>query len=85
MNEVMEVVDGLLLEIAGNRKTIAPSKNLVEDLGFDSLKMVELMVAIEDRFDIAIPVADASRIRTVEGLYAAVARVCTNKASGGVY
>jgi acyl carrier protein len=79
MNEIKEVVDGLLLEIAGTRKTIAPSKMLVEDMGFDSLKMVELMIAIEDRFDIAIPLADANRIRTVQELYAAVDRVASNR------
>lgn len=75
MNDIQTIVDELLLEIVGKRKTIAASKHLVEDLGFDSLKMVELMVAVEDRFDIAIPVADASRIRTVGELYAAVERV----------
>jgi acyl carrier protein len=79
MKEIKEVVDGLLLEIAGNRKTIAASKLLVEDLGFDSLKMIELMVAVEDRFDIAIPVADASRIRTVQELYSAVERIASQK------
>jgi acyl carrier protein len=80
MNEIKDVVDGLLLQIAGSRKTIAPGKLLVEDLGFDSLKMVELMVAVEDRFDIAIPVADASRLRTVQELYSAVERVAADKA-----
>jgi acyl carrier protein len=80
MNEIKEVVDGLLLKIAGDRKTIAPSKLLVEDLGFDSLKMVDLMVSVEDRFDIAIPVADASRIRTVQELYDAVERVARRSA-----
>lgn len=79
MNEIKEVVDGLLLEIAGTRKTIAPSKMLVEDMGFDSLKMVELMIAVEDRFDIAIPLADANRIRTVQELYDAVDRVASSR------
>ena len=75
MEEIQTLVNELLLKIGGPRKTIAPSKHLVEDLGFDSLKMVELMMEIEERFDIAIPVADATRIQTVADLYQAVARV----------
>ncbi|UXY17132.1 acyl carrier protein [Chitiniphilus purpureus] len=72
---IQTLVNQLLVEISGTRKTIAPTKHLVEDLGFDSLKMVDLMMAIEERFDVAIPVADATRIRTVSDLYQAIARV----------
>ncbi|HEX5372659.1 MAG TPA: phosphopantetheine-binding protein [Aquabacterium sp.] len=54
------------------KKTVAPSKLLVEDLGFDSIMMVELMGAVEDEFDVIITVDEASRIKTVQHLLDAV-------------
>lgn len=75
MDDVRTLLNGLLAEFTGGRKTIAPGKHLVEDLGFDSLKMVEMMLALEDRLNVCIPVADAARIHTVGQLYAAVERV----------
>lgn len=35
------------------------------DLGFDSLDDIELIMAIEEQFDIEIPDADAERLKTV--------------------
>lgn len=75
MNQIQTLVDELLVQISETRKTISPNKLLVEDLGFDSLKMMELMSTIEDHLDIAIPLAEATRIKTVADLYAAVANV----------
>jgi acyl carrier protein len=60
---------GRVMEI---KKTVAPSKLLVEDLGFDSIKMVELMASVEDEFDVIITVDEASRIKTVQHLLDAV-------------
>jgi acyl carrier protein len=37
----------------------------VEDLGADSLDVVELVMGLEDEFDIEIPDEDAEKIRTV--------------------
>jgi acyl carrier protein len=44
---------------------IAPEKSLAEDLGIDSLAMVEVVVAAEDRFGVLIPDDDWARFRTV--------------------
>lgn len=74
MDDVTTLLKELLTEFTGGRKTISPGKHLVEDLGFDSLKMVEMMLALEDRLNVCIPVADAARIHTVGQLYAAVER-----------
>ena len=40
--------------------------NLVEDLGADSLDTVELIMAVEDEFDIAIPDNDEWKLLTVQ-------------------
>ena len=44
---------------------ITPEKNLVNDLGADSLDSVELIMSIEQKFDISIPEEAAENIKTV--------------------
>lgn len=47
-------------------ETIKPETTFVEDLGADSLDLVELMMSIEEEFDIGeISEQDAARIKTV--------------------
>lgn len=41
--------------------------SLVEDLGADSLDIVELIMAFEEEFEIEIPDEDAEKIQTVQG------------------
>jgi acyl carrier protein len=50
-----------------SRRPIAPtlSSDLVADLGFDSLQVLELVAELEDRFDISIPLNDVPATRTV--------------------
>ena len=38
----------------------------IEDLGFDSLGLVELIMALEQNFEIEIPDNDAERLKTVQ-------------------
>jgi acyl carrier protein len=44
---------------------IASESSILDDLGADSLDVVELVMAIEDEFDIEVPDEDAEAIRTV--------------------
>ena len=44
---------------------IAPEANILDDLGADSLDVVELVMAIEDEFDIEVPDEAAEAIRTI--------------------
>lgn len=44
---------------------ITPEKSLVNDLGADSLDSVELIMSIEQKFDISIPEEAAEEIKTV--------------------
>jgi len=50
-----------------SRRPIEPtmSSELVADLGFDSLQVLELVAELEDRFDISIPLDDVPATRTV--------------------
>lgn len=45
---------------------IRPDSSFIEDLGADSLDIVELVMAIEEVFDIEIPDDDAENIKTVK-------------------
>ena len=44
---------------------ITPEKNLINDLGADSLDSVELLMSIEQKFGISIPEEAAENIKTV--------------------
>ena len=46
-------------------KDVYPNSLLGEDLGADSLDLVELVMAFEDEFDIEISDEEAKRIKTV--------------------
>jgi len=46
-------------------ENITPEKDFVQDLGADSLDVVELVMALEEEFGIEIPEEDAEKIKTV--------------------
>jgi len=50
-----------------SRRPIEPAldSDLVADLGFDSLQVLEVIAELEDRFDISIPLNDVPATRTV--------------------
>jgi acyl carrier protein len=43
-----------------------PNASFVDDLGADSLDLVELIMAMEEEFDVEIPDEDAEKINTVQ-------------------
>ncbi|MDQ1244119.1 MAG: acyl carrier protein, partial [Campylobacterota bacterium] len=45
---------------------VKEDSKFVEDLGADSLDVVELVMALEEKFDIEIPDDEAEKIRTVK-------------------
>ena len=66
-----------VIEVLKNvsRRPIEPSlsSDLVADLGFDSLQVLEVVAELEDRFDISIPLNDVPATRTVAEVIAQVA------------
>ncbi|MHC5541229.1 acyl carrier protein [Singulisphaera rosea] len=48
--------------------TILPESRLVEDLAIDSLDLVDVVLKIQDKFDIAIEDDDVPNLRTVTDL-----------------
>jgi acyl carrier protein len=62
LDEVKEVV---VEQLNVNPDEIKIDSKFVEDLGADSLDVVELVMALEEKFDIEIPDSDAEKITTV--------------------
>ncbi|GDX80243.1 acyl carrier protein [Deltaproteobacteria bacterium] len=59
-------VKDLIAESLGvNPTEVLPDASFIDDLGADSLDIVELVMAIEKEFDIEIPDEDAEKISTV--------------------
>ena len=60
-----------------SRRPIEPAltSDLVADLGFDSLQLLEVIAELEDRFDISIPLNDVPATRTVAQVVKQVAKL----------
>jgi len=64
--DLVERVYAIVSEQLGvEKESLVPEANLLDDLGADSLDVVELVMAIEEEFAIEVPDADAENIRTL--------------------
>lgn len=71
--EVMTKVVAILVENLGAKEAeIVEGASLVDDLGADSLDSVEIVMEIENEFDIEIPDEDAEAMTTVGAIVDAV-------------
>ncbi len=65
----MELVDKIKELIANQLNKsideITEEKEVVKDLGADSLDVVEMLMSLEEEFDITVPEEDAVNIKTV--------------------
>ena len=52
-------------ELEVDIKQLSPEAKFIEDLGADSLDIVELVMALEEEFGLDIPDEDADKLRTV--------------------
>jgi acyl carrier protein len=63
---VLEKVKSILSEqFDAEEDTITPETNIQDDLGADSLDVVDLLMSIEDEFDIEIPDDQVENLKTV--------------------
>lgn len=61
-----ERVQEIIVEQLGiSKEELAPEASFIDDLGADSLDIVELVMAMEEEFDIEIPDEEAEKIQTI--------------------
>ena len=64
---IEERVKKIIVEQLGVKEDeVKPEASFIEDLGADSLDTVELVMALEEEFDIEIPDEEAEKITTVQ-------------------
>ena len=67
MASVEERVKQIIVEQLGvDEAEVTPTASFVDDLGADSLDIVELVMAFEEAFELEIPDEDAEKITTVK-------------------
>ena len=59
------VADIIVEQLQVSKDEIVPEASFVDDLGADSLDIVELVMAMEEEFDVEIPDDDAEKIQTI--------------------
>lgn len=58
-----DVVDVVVEQLSVPKENVKMESNIIEDLGADSLDVVELVMALEEKFDVEIPDSDAEKLK----------------------
>ncbi|MGX9726269.1 MAG: acyl carrier protein [Candidatus Electronema sp. VV] len=61
-----KMIDIIVEQLSVDKEKVVSAASFVDDLGADSLDQVELIMAMEEAFDIEIPDEDAEKIKTVQ-------------------
>ncbi|RIL06976.1 MAG: acyl carrier protein [Proteobacteria bacterium] len=59
------VTEIIVEQLGVSKEEVVPEASFIDDLGADSLDIVELVMAMEEEFDIEIPDEDAEKIQTI--------------------
>lgn len=63
------MIEKIIAEVVGcDQDLVKDDSNFVEDLGYDSLNVVELVMQIEEEYEIEMPDEDAEELHTVKDL-----------------
>lgn len=65
---VMNYIIQCLQEMVASDVEIHPDSNLIDELGLESIKVMDLLMMLEDRFDTPIPINILLDVRTPEQL-----------------
>jgi acyl carrier protein len=71
----LETLYGVIARVKPPEKPLTPETRFVDDLGFDSLTVMELVAEVEDTFDINLPINLLPEIHTVGELAATIDRL----------
>lgn len=74
-DEIMDKVRAVIVDQLGVQEDdVTEDASFVDDLGADSLDIVELVMALEEEFGISIPDEEAENIKTVGDAVAFIAK-----------
>ncbi|MGE3975222.1 MAG: acyl carrier protein [Bdellovibrionales bacterium] len=73
-----KVKDIIVEQLGVDPERVTPEASFIDDLGADSLDIVELVMAMEECFNIEIPDEDAEKLRTVSDVQAYLSSKTTN-------
>ena len=68
-----KVKDIIVEQLGVDPEKVKPEASFIDDLGADSLDIVELVMAMEEEFDLEIPDEDAEKLRTVQDVASYIA------------
>lgn len=80
--EISEVLVRLIGSFNKKGVAITPETSFANDLEFDSLTVMDLVAAIEDEFDITLPLNMLPDLETVSHVAAAVEKILKDRANG---
>ncbi|PSJ18175.1 acyl carrier protein [Nitrosomonas supralitoralis] len=76
-DEIMQLLCDRLRDLASTDVLITPETNLINQLSIDSIKLLNLIMEIEDTFDISIPINALTDVQTVGELVDLVHKIKT--------
>ena len=64
-----KIVEIIASQLGIDHGDITPEASVVDDLGADSLDVVELVMALEEEFNLEIPDEEAEKIKSVNDIF----------------
>ncbi len=74
-DKVMQLLCDRLSGLTNSDAQITPETNLISQLSIDSIKLLNLVMEIEDTFDISIPINALADVQTVQELASLVYKI----------
>ena len=73
--EITAVQDLLMDKLSVKREQLVPEAKIKEDLGADSLDTVDIIMGLEEEFELTIADDAAEQVQTVDDVYALLAKL----------
>ena len=70
-----KMIDIIVEQLSVDREKLVPGASFAADLSAESLDLVELIMAMEEEFDVEIPDEEAEKITTVQNAIDFVAKI----------
>ncbi len=67
-DEIMQLLCDRLSSLTNSELQVTPDTNLISQLSIDSIKLLNLIMEIEDTFDVSIPINALTDVQTVRQL-----------------